>query len=113
MTKQEEIREEIAELEHKQWVAWSKSLAKAEHLDYDRLERWMKLWIPYAELTEEQKDQDRIWADKSLNRLHLKGVVIRAKCPDCVWSQFGDESVGMTPCGTCDSTGYIIEPLIK
>ena len=61
-----ELREALAELEHEQWITWSKSIAKSEHLDYDRLEGWMKLWIPYAELTEEQKDQDRIWADKSL-----------------------------------------------
>ncbi len=51
-------------------------------------------------------------ADKA--RLHLTkwGVVIKVKCPDCVWGQFGDEPVGMTPCRTCNSTGYIIEPLV-
>ena len=44
--------------------------------------------------------------------LHSQGVVIKAKCPDCAWSQFKDEVVGMTPCDSCNSTGYIIEPLI-
>ena len=53
-------------------------------------------------------------------RVHLKeylysqGVVIKVKCPHCAWSQFqSDESVAMTPCHNCASTGYITEPLIK
>ena len=70
------IREGLAELEHDQWVAWSRSLAIAEDLSPERLERWGKLWIPYAELTEEQKDQDRIWADKQLTFLDANGLVI-------------------------------------
>ena len=38
----------------------------------------------------------------------------RVKCPDCEWSQFQDgEAVGMTPCLSCSSTGYIFEPLIE
>jgi len=38
----------------------------------------------------------------------------RVKCPDCAWWQFKDgESVGMTPCPTCNSTGYILKPLAK
>ena len=44
--------------------------------------------------------------------LHSQGCRIRVKCPDCEWSQFGDEAVGMTPCVTCNSKGYLIEPLI-
>ncbi|KKN71472.1 hypothetical protein LCGC14_0420510 [marine sediment metagenome] len=39
--------------------------------------------------------------------------MIKVKCPDCEWSQFSDEMVGMTPCYRCNSTGYIIEPLIE
>jgi len=34
------------------------------------------------------------------------------KCPDCNWSEFQDgEVVGMTPCYTCNSTGYIDVPV--
>jgi len=51
--------------------------------------------------------------DKILKYLHSQGVVIKVECPDCAWSRFGEESVGMTPCSRCDSTGYVIEPLIK
>ena len=55
-----------------------------------------------------------VFADNILTFLHSQGVVIKVKCPDCVWSQFKtDESVGMTPCYHCNSTGYIFEPLIE
>ena len=88
MTKQEEIREGMAELEHDQWVEWSKAVAN--EVSPERRARWEKLWIPYPELTEEQKDQDRVWADKSIAELHSQGVVIKSgwkyiprKCTTC------------------------------
>lgn len=59
------IREKLAELEHDQWVAWSKDIAATEQITPARLERWQKLWCPYSELTEAQKDQDREWGDKA------------------------------------------------
>ncbi len=61
-----ELREALAELEHEQWIEWAKNLIKRESLSLERIERWNKLMIPYSQLTEEQKDQDRIWADKCL-----------------------------------------------
>lgn len=55
-----------------------------------------------------------ILADKILKDEDSQGAVLKVKCPDCNWSQFvGEESVGMTPCHTCNSTGYIYEPLIE
>lgn len=51
------------------------------------------------------------FADEILQYLHSQGVVKRVKCPDCEWSQFGEESVGMTPCFSCNSIGYLIEEL--
>lgn len=51
--------------------------------------------------------------DNIFQCLHSQGVVIRIKCPDCEWSQFKEECVGMTPCYSCNSTGYIIKPLIE
>lgn len=52
-------------------------------------------------------------ANAILSHLASEDVVVKVKCPDCVWSQFGDEAVAMTPCFRCNSTGYIVEPLIK
>ncbi len=65
-----EAREKMAELEHEQWMQWSKAIAnnpKEFYVDKPKLVKWMDCWKPYAELTEEQKDQDRVWADKILS----------------------------------------------
>ncbi len=52
--------------------------------------------------------------DIILTYLHSQGYVRKVKCPDCAWAQFSpDEAVGMTPCYSCNSTGYITEPLIE
>ncbi len=47
-----------------------------------------------------------------MKRLDGIGVVIKVKCPDCAWGQV-QETVGMTPCYSCNSTGYITEPIIE
>ncbi len=66
------LREALAALEHDQWMAWSQSLASSELLSTDRLRRWSNLWVPYEELTEEQKDADRAWADKVMAMLYTR-----------------------------------------
>lgn len=86
------LLEDLSMLEHEQWVEWSKQIAKdieklirltpIEELSgedhefiisqLDRLERWDNLWIPYKELTEEQKESDRIYAKRVLERLYFK-----------------------------------------
>ena len=63
---EEAVREKLAELEHDQWIAWSKNIAETENITPARLERWKALWCPYSELSEPVKDQDREWADKVL-----------------------------------------------
>ena len=60
------FREQLAELEHTQWIDWSKTIAHNENLSGERLKRWRKLWVPYFELTEEEKNSDRECADKVL-----------------------------------------------
>lgn len=62
-------REALAEIEHDQWVEWSKTLAEKEMLSPERVERWKKLWVPYSKLTESEKDQDRKYADIVLPRM--------------------------------------------
>ena len=60
------IREELAELEHEQWISWSKYVAEHNDIPKELLEKWEKNWKPYPELDEKTKDSDRIWADKVL-----------------------------------------------
>jgi len=95
MTKQEEIREGIAELFYKNWAEQSPNP-----------------YTSFGKLAKGVRDIYLKSADEFLSYLHSQGVVIKVKCPDCVWSQFGEGAVGMTPCYRCNSTGYIIEPLI-
>lgn len=57
------LREKLAELEHDQWIAWSKNIAETESITPARFARWRDLWKPYSELNEAQKDQDRVWSD--------------------------------------------------
>jgi hypothetical protein len=66
----EESREILAELEHEQWIAWSKNIAETETISPARLKRWEKLWCPYSMLTEAQKDQDREYGDKVLHTIY-------------------------------------------
>ena len=90
MNSYKKLREFLADIEHQQWIYWSKSLSKElilirdrivnphtnpEHISdmiYNRLERWRKLWKPYKKLTFEEKEQDRKWADKVLDNVPIK-----------------------------------------
>lgn len=59
----------IARLEHAQWVQWSQALAQDEDLSADRLARWKTMWVPYDDLPDDVKEQDRVWARKVMELL--------------------------------------------
>lgn len=67
-----ELIEAMAELKHKQWIEWSKTLVQNETLSPDLVARWEKLWISYEDLDEESKEQDRVYARKALNLLNVR-----------------------------------------
>lgn len=54
--------ERLAELEHEQWMEWSKAVA--DEVSPEWRARWEKYWVPYDQLPEEVKEQDRVWARK-------------------------------------------------
>jgi hypothetical protein len=62
-----ELLEKLSNLEHEQWVKWSKTIAKTETISDERVLRWADCWVPYSDLSEEMKDHDRKWAHKSLD----------------------------------------------
>lgn len=73
MKKAEEnkLKEDLANLEHEQWMKWAKNILKSEDISEDRAKRWKEeCFKPYSKLTEEMKDFDREWADKVLKILN-------------------------------------------
>ncbi len=64
--KSPELLERLAEVEHDQWVRWSKEIAASEHISGERIERWRKYWVSYRNLSEKDKEKDREWARKVL-----------------------------------------------
>lgn len=84
----EDILEKLAGIEHKQWCEWSSSISKEifplfNMLDKfeddltddeksaisqikDKLARWDNLNVDYSELSEDEKEKDRVYARKVL-----------------------------------------------
>lgn len=87
MRSKKELLERLAELEHEQWVHWSKALAMQENLSPERVERWKRYWVPYSDLPEDVKESDRKWARKVLDIvMPIIGELIQAldECWDTV-----------------------------
>lgn len=131
------LREFLADIEHQQWMAWSKSLAeelKLINLDCyredfvvirnrikTRLTNWEKSWKPYNKLTTEQKDKDREWADKILDSLPIScpvyqcgGLMITKERPYPKGKNEDDFPDGMagdfqTPDLVCSNCGAIYQ----
>jgi hypothetical protein len=57
-----DLLEWLATQHHEQWARWSKDIVHDEPISEERLARWEKLWCPYNELSEADKELDRKWA---------------------------------------------------
>lgn len=63
----------LADIEHRQWIQWAQKLIDTEPgLSASRVERWKKLMVPYAQLSEEWKEYDREWARHTLREVRLQ-----------------------------------------
>lgn len=62
--------EAVAAELHSIWVTWSSDVVNNKvSASYDvsmLLDAWQHLWIPYAQLTDPQKQKDRVWARRIL-----------------------------------------------
>lgn len=67
--KKSELLEKLAEIEHDQWIAWSKDVASKENISEERKKRWETYWVPYSELQENVKEQDRKYARKVIEAI--------------------------------------------
>ena len=71
---EEELLERLATLEHKRWMMWSKDVAQTAVIPSQRLECWIKMWVPYNQLTEEQKGYSRAWARELIRAMNKHGT---------------------------------------
>jgi len=75
----QQLLEEFAKLAHDQWMSWSKAVSV--EVSTGRRERWEKLWIPYDELSEKSKDDDRVWAARYLESCEDAGIKFEVAKP--------------------------------
>jgi hypothetical protein len=62
MAKKGPLLERISEQVHDAWTEWTKQIQRRVKPVWR--ERWRELWVPYDELSEEEKDKDRKFARK-------------------------------------------------
>jgi hypothetical protein len=69
----DDLIEALAEIEHEQWMHWSQAVAPQVLTCI--AENWQKSWVDYAELTEELKEADRVWARKVVALLRERKLI--------------------------------------
>lgn len=69
----DDLIEALAEIEHEQWMHWSRTVA-SEVTDATR-GKWKRSWVNYDELTDDLKEADRVWARKVVGLLRERGLL--------------------------------------
>ena len=63
--------EDLAELEHQQWCHWTNYFLDSMENGFSDFEKWRKqAKTKYRDLSEEDKEKDRIWARKVFECLY-------------------------------------------
>lgn len=71
---EEELRDDLADLEHVQWAHWTKYML--DNLTPENIARWTKqIDTPFSELSPEEQKSDYDWADKVLDILRDLGII--------------------------------------
>lgn len=58
------LLEKLAELEHEKWQDWARHILSEEAISTQRVQRWARLFVPYEQLPEKEKEKDRVLARK-------------------------------------------------
>jgi hypothetical protein len=66
--------ETLAEIEHEQWMHWSRTVA-ADVSEVTRA-KWQRLWTDYAALPDDLKEADRVWARKVITVLRQRQLLL-------------------------------------
>jgi len=109
---EKELLEELAELEHQQWCDWSRNLRTTEKLTPERIMRWEELWINYKDLPEDQKESDRKYARKVLEKSSSRQISLIKMIKDMVESEKKDALDKTRDKIVKDGYGYLYERLI-
>ena len=73
-----ELREELADLEHRQWAHWTRYMLG--NLTPENIERWKRQTeTPYNDLSEKEKDSDREWANEVMTLQVQFKILTRAR----------------------------------
>jgi hypothetical protein len=68
-----DLIEALAEIEHEQWMHWSRAVA-AKVPEATR-SAWQYSWVDYHELTDGIKEVDRVWARKVIAVLRQHSLI--------------------------------------
>jgi hypothetical protein len=69
----DDLVEALAEIEHTQWMHWSQAVAA--EVNTTTRDKWQRSWVAYAELTEELKEADRVWARRVVTLLRQHQLI--------------------------------------
>jgi hypothetical protein len=69
----EDLIEALAEIEHEQWMHWSKTVA-VDVADVVR-SKWQRSWVDYADLEDNMQEADRVWARKVVLLLRQRKLI--------------------------------------
>ena len=75
------LKEELAALEHEQWMSWASDLMLSEEkLSDERIKRWSLFMVPYEDLPDTFKNSDRVWAEKvwAIIEKHIPDISIKS-----------------------------------
>ena len=86
-----DVRECLAALEHEQWMHWAQRILRTEHISPDRVQRWGRRMMPYADLPEDQKNDGRKWADRALHCVRVYPPNIIDVITDKLYLYYADD----------------------
>lgn len=102
----QKLIEKLAELEHNQWMDWSKSVGpelmqikfiikqkkykKSIILLRNIMLRWILNWIPYNDLSDKMKEKDRKYARKIISLLLEYGIKGHDDFNNCICININD-----------------------